>query len=99
MTMSSKENCSPPSAISTAESLLERPVPLRLWAASPWMRRSNVRMDSVRHQTSPSALLAVVILTGIGAGIGGMSLALLLHFIQHIAYGYSVDVVISGESF
>jgi H+/Cl- antiporter ClcA len=63
------------------------------------MRRANVKMHAVRRQTCPSALAAVTILTGIGAGIGGMSLALLLHFIQHIAYGYSVDVIISGESF
>jgi H+/Cl- antiporter ClcA len=39
------------------------------------------------------------LLTGIGAGLGGMLLALLLHAIQHAAYGYSVAHVISAESF
>lgn len=41
----------------------------------------------------------VTVLTGVGAGIGGMALALLLHAIQHVAYGYSVAHVISAESF
>ncbi|ABB11792.1 chloride channel protein [Burkholderia lata] len=49
---------------------------------------------------SPFARLAVVtILTGVGAGLGGMLLALLLHAIQHVAYGYSVAHVIGTESF
>ncbi|MFM0336260.1 chloride channel protein [Paraburkholderia fungorum] len=46
-----------------------------------------------------AALAAVTLLTGIGAGVGGMLLALLLRGIQHVAYGYSVTHVISGESF
>src|SRR5471030_2792308 len=41
----------------------------------------------------------VVILTGVGAGLGGMFLALLLHVIQHLAYGYSLDKIISPETF
>lgn len=40
-----------------------------------------------------------VILTGFAAGLGGMLLALLLHFVQHVAYGYSPDAVVSPESF
>ncbi|WP_322088164.1 chloride channel protein [Burkholderia sp. BCC1999] len=49
---------------------------------------------------SPFARMAVVtVLTGVGAGVGGMLLALLLHAIQHIAYGYSVAHVIGSESF
>ena len=49
---------------------------------------------------SPFARVAVVtILTGVGAGLGGMLLALLLHAIQHVAYGYSVAHVIGTESF
>jgi H+/Cl- antiporter ClcA len=44
-------------------------------------------------------LALVVIFTGIGAGIGGMLLALLLHGIQHLAYGYSLDSLISHETF
>lgn len=41
----------------------------------------------------------VVILTGVGAGLGGMLLALLLHGVQHLAYGYSQDTLLSHESF
>ncbi|MBR8233123.1 chloride channel protein [Burkholderia sp. AU42008] len=49
---------------------------------------------------SPFARMAVVtVLTGIGAGFGGMLLALLLHAIQHVAYGYSIAHVIGAESF
>jgi H+/Cl- antiporter ClcA len=49
---------------------------------------------------SPLLTLAVVtVLTGIGAGIGGMLLAMLLHEIQHVAYGYSQAHIISSESF
>ncbi|PCE33287.1 chloride channel protein [Burkholderia ubonensis] len=44
-------------------------------------------------------LAAVAVLTGVGAGLGGMLLALLLHAIQHLAYGYSTAQVISHESF
>ncbi|KIH83388.1 chloride channel protein [Pseudomonas batumici] len=45
------------------------------------------------------ALSFVVILTGIGAGLGGMLLAMLLHGIQHLAYGYGQDSLTSHESF
>jgi H+/Cl- antiporter ClcA len=41
----------------------------------------------------------VTVLTGIGAGLGGMLLAMLLHAIQHVAYGYSQAHIISSESF
>ena len=44
-------------------------------------------------------LAVVVVLTGIGAGLGGMLLALLLHAIQHLAYGYGQDALSSHESF
>jgi H+/Cl- antiporter ClcA len=46
-----------------------------------------------------AVLAAVTVLTGVGAGFGGMLLALLLHGIQHVAYGYSLTQVISDESF
>lgn len=50
--------------------------------------------------SSPLWRLTVVTLcTGILAGLGGMMLALLLHFIQHLAFGYSPDFIISSESF
>ncbi|MBR8330396.1 chloride channel protein [Burkholderia ambifaria] len=49
---------------------------------------------------SPFARMAVVtVLTGIGAGFGGMLLALLLHAIQHVAYGYSQSHVVGTQSF
>lgn len=49
--------------------------------------------------TQPFRWALALILTGIIAGIGGMLLALLLHFIQHLAFGYSMNLVISNESF
>lgn len=39
------------------------------------------------------------IVVGIGSGLLGMFLVLLLHYVQHIAYGYSLNHVISKESF
>ena len=53
----------------------------------------------VQQKALLAALTVVIVLTGIGARLGGMSLAMLLHFIQRIAFGYSVDAVISQESF
>ncbi|NKI76038.1 chloride channel protein [Dickeya sp. CFBP 2040] len=43
--------------------------------------------------------IVALLSTGILAGIGGLLLALLLHAIQHLAYGYSLDHIISEESF
>ena len=49
---------------------------------------------------TPLLRLAVVtLLTGAAAGIGGMALALMLHLVQHLAYGYSLDAIIGGETF
>lgn len=54
----------------------------------------------LRFPGSPLIRFAVVtVLTGIGAGLGGMALALLLHCLQHVAYGYSVTHLIGNESF
>lgn len=44
-------------------------------------------------------MAVVTVLTGIGAGFGGMLLALLLHAIQHVAYGYSQSHVVGTQSF
>ncbi|WP_191487933.1 chloride channel protein [Pseudomonas sp. FEN] len=44
-------------------------------------------------------LALVVILTGVGAGLGGTLLAMLLHAVQHLAYGYGQDSLTSHESF
>ncbi|WP_321921136.1 chloride channel protein [Burkholderia sp. BCC1998] len=65
-----------------------------------------MRLDlpSAPASSSPSVspfarMAAVTILTGIGAGVGGMLLALLLHAIQHVAYDYSLAHVVGTESF
>ncbi|WP_144143141.1 chloride channel protein [Paraburkholderia sp. BCC1884] len=64
------------------------------------MSAKSITSPSVRREHSPFlALAAVALLTGVGAGLGGMLLALLLHGIQHLAYGYSVTHLISAESF
>jgi H+/Cl- antiporter ClcA len=44
-------------------------------------------------------LVVVTVLVGIAAGLGGMSLVVILRLTQHIAYGYSLGAVISKESF
>ncbi|WP_255557310.1 chloride channel protein [Sodalis sp. dw_96] len=57
---------------------------------------------SLNHQptaASTGMFAFIIILTGIGAGVAGMFLALLLHTVQHLAYGYSLDSIISPESF
>ncbi|WP_175685566.1 chloride channel protein [Burkholderia anthina] len=55
---------------------------------------------SASPSTSPFVRIAVVtVLTGVGAGFGGMLLALLLHAIQHVAYGYSLQHVVGTASF
>lgn len=43
--------------------------------------------------------LAGVTLTGLAAGVSGLALSLILHLIQHLAYGYSPQAIISEESF
>ncbi|MGQ7938448.1 chloride channel protein [Paraburkholderia sp. D1E] len=64
------------------------------------MSLKSLTSAPVRRAQKPLAAFATVTLfTGIGAGLGGMLLALLLHTIQHLAYGYSVAHVISSESF
>jgi H+/Cl- antiporter ClcA len=46
-----------------------------------------------------SIFAIVIILVGVTAGLGGMLLALLLHAIQHAAYGYDLGAVVNPESF
>ncbi|MGF6767532.1 H+/Cl- antiporter ClcA [Paraburkholderia sp. GAS199] len=41
----------------------------------------------------------VAVLTGVAGGLAGLGLAALLHVIQHVAYGYSLDTLFSQESF
>ncbi|MFK0161195.1 chloride channel protein [Rhizobium sp. NPDC090279] len=40
-----------------------------------------------------------VLFVGVFAGLSGMLLALLLHVLQHVAFGYSLDVIIGHVSF
>ncbi len=41
-------------------------------------------------------MLAVIVLTGLGAGLGGAALTLLLHLVQHLAFGYTEDTFLTG---
>jgi H+/Cl- antiporter ClcA len=50
--------------------------------------------DDLHWLTLPTVTVAV----GLASGLGGMALGLLLHFIQHVAYGYSLHSPISHES-
>lgn len=54
--------------------------------------------DNVAQSSYLTRLLAVIV-TGFIAGLAGMALALLLHAVQHVAFGYSIDHIISTESF
>jgi H+/Cl- antiporter ClcA len=65
-------------------------------------------MDSgerIRTPTSNSAkgrwliLATATVATGLAAGLGGTVLGLLLHLIQHVAYGYSLHAIVGHESF
>ncbi|MBE1160762.1 chloride channel protein [Dyella sp. 7MK23] len=44
-------------------------------------------------------LMAVTVGVGAGAGLAGMCLGLLLHYIQHVAYDYSMHRLLSTQSF
>ncbi len=44
-------------------------------------------------------LAAVTLAVGIVAGLGGMAVGLLLHLVQHIAYGYSLHAIVGRENF
>ncbi|MCL9683455.1 chloride channel protein [Legionella maioricensis] len=60
-------------------------------------------MSSIRKKAQPTTsyltLFIATIIVGIGSGFFAMLLALLLHFLQHVAYGYSLGQIISSESF
>lgn len=46
----------------------------------------------------PLVFAAATIAVGFGAGLGGMVMALLLHAIQHVAYGYDVGLFLAGST-
>jgi H+/Cl- antiporter ClcA len=52
-----------------------------------------------QRRTAMPILMAVTVCVGVIAGVGGMCLGLLLHFIQHAAYGYSMHRLLSTQSF
>lgn len=60
----------------------------------------NAMSENIQQSsTSYTALFFATIFVGVGSGFLAMLLALLLHDIQHIAYGYSLNQIISPESF
>lgn len=52
-----------------------------------------------KSTSSIATLLWVTIVVGIASGITGMLLAMLLHYLQHLAFGYSPLHIIDNESF
>jgi len=65
-------------------------------------------MGSAEHIRAPASssaaghwliLATVTAATGLAAGLGGLVLGLLLHFVQHVAYGYSLHTIVGHESF
>ncbi len=57
---------------------------------------------TLQQEDSQSKLINLIItslIVGVGAGLLGMSLVLLLHYIQHLAYSYSLELIISNQSF
>ena len=44
-------------------------------------------------------VLLTTIVVGIGSGLSGMLLVYLLHYVQHLSFGYSLDLIISREHF
>jgi H+/Cl- antiporter ClcA len=60
---------------------------------------SSDKSELPRSHTGMPVLMAVTVCVGIWAGVGGMCLGLLLHFVQHWAYGYSIHTLLSTQSF
>lgn len=66
------------------------------------MREHAIVLPATASGPDATALprsLAGVVLTGLAAGASGLALSLILHLIQHLAYGYSPQAIISEESF
>ena len=60
---------------------------------------NELRQQHNKQTTTLPTLMVVTLMIGVGSGLGGMFLALLLHYVQHIAFGYSLDQIISPVSF
>ncbi|GAB2878742.1 chloride channel protein [Paraburkholderia jirisanensis] len=65
-------------------------------SSPPALRVTPLRM---LVRSSIVRVAAVTVATGVGAGLAGMLLALLLHAIQHVAYGYSLDALVDAQTF
>jgi H+/Cl- antiporter ClcA len=63
------------------------------------IRELTIPAEEAERPQSALVFAIVVVLTGITAGLSGTLLGLLLRFVQHLAYGYSLDAVVSPESF
>ena len=63
------------------------------------IRELTIPAEEADRPQSALVLAIVVVLTGITAGLSGTLLGLLLRFVQHLAYGYSLDAIVSPESF
>ncbi len=55
--------------------------------------------EPFQNSDSLSTILLTLFFVSITSGLVGMFLALFLHYIQHLAYGYSLNSIISPESF
>jgi H+/Cl- antiporter ClcA len=44
-------------------------------------------------------MACITVLVGVASGLAGMSLGLLLRFVQHLGYDYSLHTLVGGESF
>lgn len=56
----------------------------------------RTRATALRNDERLVRVALVTVLVGLGAGVGGTSLALLLHLLQHIAYGYANESFTNG---
>src|SRR5277367_1079421 len=55
--------------------------------------------DGPRSARSIATLAAITVAVGVGAGLGGISVALLLRSIQHVAYGYGPGSTVPAPRF
>src|SRR6516164_4365983 len=55
------------------------------------LRELEIRPSGADRRRSGQVAVIVIVLTGVAAGLSATLLGLLLHFIQHVAYDYSLD--------
>lgn len=61
-------------------------------------RPGNAPADR-KDETPSIVFVAVTAIVGVGSGAAGMMLAMVLHQVQHLAYGYSLGYVTGPQSF